>query len=278
MRARGRWAAVASRAPVSTGRLRAGVCAALLTALGGCSGEDEGPLPAGGQAGAVVGGGGSGAAGGSPSSTAGGSAGSGGGLAGGEPTGPCPSDMLLAGETCVDRYEAPNVAGEPPLAMRTAYDGADWCVALDKRLCTDVEWTRACQGPTGATYPYGNEHVEHRCNDDQTWIAPDWDALATWPSEEAVAEAERLYQADPSGERSACISAEGALDLTGNVAEWVVRTIPNANNHDHVLKGCYWAGCYGGTLPNCTFVNPAHESGYRTYEAGFRCCRDPEPR
>jgi formylglycine-generating enzyme required for sulfatase activity len=193
---------------------------------------------------------------------------------GGMPASPCPAGMVLAGESCVDRYEAPNEADAWPLAMQTAYDGEAWCADRGKRLCTDVEWLRACEGASGTLYPYGDAHVAHRCNDDKTWIAPDWDVLGSWPSRAAQAEAEHLYQADPSGTREGCVAADGAFDLTGNVAEWVVRTIPNSTNHDHVLKGCYWSGCYGGTLPSCTFVNPAHPGGFRTYEAGFRCCRD----
>ncbi|MBW2458287.1 MAG: SUMF1/EgtB/PvdO family nonheme iron enzyme, partial [Deltaproteobacteria bacterium] len=143
-----------------------------------------------------------------------------------------------------------------------------------KRPCTDVEWIVACEGSAGTTYPYGDTYVPHRCNDDKLWIPPDWEVLGTWPSQAAQQEAAALYQADPSGSRADCLSEDGAGDLTGNVAEWVVRTLPNSNNHDHVMKGCYWAGCYGGTNPNCSFVNPAHPGAFRSYEAGFRCCRD----
>lgn len=216
----------------------------------------------------VTGGGGRGVV---SSSAASGGEGGAGGVA------PCPADMVLAGEVCIDQYEAPNEAGQPPLAMQTAYDGEAWCEARGKRLCTDVEWVRACEGPPpGTPYPYGETYVAHRCNDDKTWIAPSWTTLGSWPSEAAQEEAERLYQADPSGERGDCVSAEGAFDLTANVAEWVVRTVPNANNYDHVMKGCYWAGCFGGSKPSCGFVNPAHPGGFRTYEAGFRCCRAPD--
>lgn len=188
---------------------------------------------------------------------------------------PCPHDMVLAGNVCIDRFEAPNIAGAEPLAMQTAHDGEAWCSDRGKRLCTDQEWIAACEGETQTLYPYGNEHVPHRCNDDKIWRVVDWAALGTWPSPEAQAEASSLYQADPSGSRADCVSATGAYDLTGNVAEWVVRTLPGGE-YDHVMKGCYWAGCYGGTLPNCTFKNPAHPGHFRSYEAGFRCCRNAD--
>jgi sulfatase modifying factor 1 len=187
----------------------------------------------------------------------------------------CPDDMVRFVDFCMDRYEAPNQAGVPPLAMRNALEGVAFCEARGKRLCTEAEWVRACQGPAGLPYPYGPAYQRSRCNDDKIWRSPSWTVLGTWPSAEAQAEAMRLYQADPSGSRGGCASAEGVQDLTGNVAEWVVRSFPNSTNYDHVMKGCYWAGCYGGTSPSCAFVNPAHPGAFRSYEAGFRCCLSP---
>lgn len=185
---------------------------------------------------------------------------------------PCPADTVAFAGFCMDRYEAPNQAGMPPLAMRNATDGVAFCTAHGKRLCSEAEWVRACRGPSGLLYPYGNTYQHSRCNDDKVWKVPGWTVLGTWPSAAAQAEARRLYQADPSGSRSGCVSTEGVQDLTGNVAEWVVRSFPNSHNYDHVLKGCYWSGCYGGSPPSCSFVNPKHPGGFRTYEAGFRCC------
>lgn len=186
--------------------------------------------------------------------------------------GGCPEGTVALPDVCMDRHEAPNVAGVKPLAMQSALDGEAWCKAHGKRLCSEEEWVRACQGTMKRPYPYGTTYQRSTCNDDKTWIAPDWTALGTYPAAAGQKEATRLYQADPSGSRKGCISEEGLLDLTGNVAEWVRRSFPNANNYDHVMKGCYWSGCYGGSPPSCGFVNPAHPSGFRSYEAGFRCC------
>lgn len=185
---------------------------------------------------------------------------------------PCPSDMVQVGASCVDRYEAPNVAGSKPLAFQTAPEGQAFCAARGKRLCTEAEWVRACEGATKRPYPYGATYVRGRCNDDKTWISPSWSTLGTYPSDAAKKEAARLYQADPSGSRAGCASEDGVMDLTGNVAEWVVRSFPTSTGYEHVMKGCYWSGCYGGSNPSCKFVNPAHPGTFRTYEAGFRCC------
>jgi formylglycine-generating enzyme required for sulfatase activity len=186
----------------------------------------------------------------------------------------CPADMVHVGASCVDRYEAPNEPGARPLAFQTAPEGQAFCAARGKRLCTEAEWVRACEGAGKRPYPYGASYVRGRCNDDKTWIAPNWTTLGTYPSAAATKEAARLYQADPSGSRAGCASEDGVMDLTGNVAEWVVRSFPTAAGHEHVLKGCYWSGCYGGSPPSCGFVNGAHPGTFRTYEAGFRCCKD----
>jgi len=183
--------------------------------------------------------------------------------------------MVFVRDFCIDRYEAPNVAGREPFALQTAYDGERWCAARGKRLCSENEWVRACEGASGRVYPYGNVHVRSACNDDRPWISVDWKALAKWPAESAVREAERLYQGEPSGSRPACVSEDGVFDLTGNVAEWVLRSdAPPQAGYAHVLKGCYWAGCYHEPEPDCAFRNSAHPGAFRTYEAGFRCCAE----
>jgi formylglycine-generating enzyme len=188
----------------------------------------------------------------------------------------CPPDMIALPSVCIDPYEAPNVRGAFPLAQTTAYEGERWCAARGKRLCYEDEWQRACEGPHGRRFPYGDIHRVGACNDDRPWIVVRWSALATWPSDEAVAEGKRLFQADTSGARAACVSEEGVYDLTGNVAEWVRRRgeAPRPG-WEHVLKGCYWAGCYHQPQPDCAFTNHAHPGSFRTYEAGFRCCADP---
>jgi hypothetical protein len=184
----------------------------------------------------------------------------------------CPADMVESGETCVDRYEAPNMRGALPLAFQTAIDGEVWCAARGrlvceaitreprKRLCSEEEWTSACEGTLGP------------CNDEKNWRPVQWSLLGSYPSEPAMAHAWSLYQAMPSGAHAQCVSTAGAMDMLGNVAEWVT----TARGRGHALKGCYWAACFGGSAPSCRFANRAHPGTFRTYEAGFRCCRTVE--
>ncbi len=190
------------------------------------------------------------------------------------PHGGCPSTMVRAGNFCIDRYEAPNRRGAKPLVMQSANDANEWCSDHHKRMCTEDEWIGACQGEEHRTYPYGNEHVDGRCNDDKPWQKVDEAVLAKWPAPEAKAHAKDIYQATPSGSKRKCAAESGARDLTGNVEEWVVRTRDHANDYPYILIGCYWAGCYGGNKPTCHSTNNAHGPGFRFYETGFRCCKD----
>lgn len=187
----------------------------------------------------------------------------------------CPRDMVDVGVACIDRFEAPNVRGEKPLLMQTAEDGARWCKERDKRLCTEDEWVRACEGPHHRAFPYGTRYVEGTCNDDGVFRDAKWKVLGRWPSDDAKEEARRLDQSEASGARAACVSEEGVFDLTGNAAEWVVRTRKSETNFDHVLKGCFWGKCFRKPhTPSCDYVNFAHPGTFRSYETTFRCCAD----
>lgn len=186
----------------------------------------------------------------------------------------CPPSMVHVHDYCIDRYEAPNRRGAKPLVMQSAEDAVAWCTARRKRLCTEDEWITACEGEEHRTYPYGNEHVDGRCNDDKPWRQVHEATLAKWPAQEARAHAEDLYQATPSGWKHECATDAGVRDLTGNVEEWVVRTRTHANDWPYLLIGCYWSGCYGGNKPTCHSTNNAHGPAFRFYETGFRCCRD----
>lgn len=208
--------------------------------------------------------------------------------------GPCPSDMVLVESACVDRYEAPNRADALPLVMYHFDEAASWCEARGKRLCYDDEWTRACAGPEGFAYPYGDTHEPGACNDDQTWLTYNQTLLNGWPwtidtdpieSLEELLEAARatgpggaaaadhvewLYQATPSGAKTACSAGEGAFDLSGNVEEWTRRRSGGSDGFHGNLKGRYWA-----EARTCQQSVITHGDQFRFYEIGFRCCLDP---
>lgn len=210
------------------------------------------------------------------------------------PDGDCPADMQPVGAACMDRYEAPNVAGALPLVMYTFLEAEAWCGARGRRLCFDDEWTQACEGAAGTAYPYGATHQKGVCRDDATWLQYDQALLNGWPasasattvgsladlfaaasavSAKAAAAADHvlaLYQAAPSGDHPGCVNEFGVYDLTGNVEEWTRRRDGGEPSFHGNLKGRYWA-----EARTCQQGVKTHGDTFRFYEIGFRCCLDP---
>ncbi|MCG6948958.1 MAG: SUMF1/EgtB/PvdO family nonheme iron enzyme [Acidobacteria bacterium] len=207
--------------------------------------------------------------------------------------GDCPSDMVAVEAFCIDLYEAPNTNAGSPLVMYTFDEAEVWCQARGRRLCYDDEWTRACEGPSGLSYPYGNNHVPGLCNDDEAWLAYNQTLLNQWPmgvsdpdvdsfaellaaaravSASAASSAdhvETLYQAEPAGSNVGCISSDGVIDLCGNAEEWTRRRDGGAPGFSGNLKGRYWA-----EARTCQQNVTGHGDSFRFYELGFRCCLD----
>ncbi|MCC6217728.1 MAG: SUMF1/EgtB/PvdO family nonheme iron enzyme [Polyangiaceae bacterium] len=206
----------------------------------------------------------------------------------------CPADTVDTGQTCMDRYEAPNFAGALPLVMLTFSESEAWCAARGKRLCFDDEWGDACAGSAGHAYPYGDAHQPGVCNDDERWLAYDQALLDGWPwslptatvaSLEALLELARsagpaatlaadhvqaLYQAEPSGANAGCVSEAGVHDLSGNVEEWTRRRDGGGPSFHGSLRGRYWADSR-----TCQSAVTSHGDAFRFYEIGLRCCVEP---
>ncbi len=168
---------------------------------------------------------------------------------------------------CMDVYEYPNKAGEMPEVWKSWYDARDACQAQGKRLCTEDEWTLACEGPEHLPYPYGFKRDATACNIDKDH--PTVDEAALKDPAKRQAELARLWQGEASGARDKCVSPFGVHDMTGNVDEWTVNE--TGKPHNSALKGGYWSWVRG----RCRAVTPGHEEGFKYYQIGFRCCANP---
>ena len=73
---------------------------------------------------------------------------------------------------CIDEYEYPNKKGERPRVMFKFHEAQQLCAAEGKRVCTETEWTTACEGPEHKPYPYGYERDPWACNGDKHYIEP----------------------------------------------------------------------------------------------------------
>ncbi|HEY8075709.1 MAG TPA: SUMF1/EgtB/PvdO family nonheme iron enzyme [Labilithrix sp.] len=170
---------------------------------------------------------------------------------------------------CIDRFEYPNRKNEYPIILVSWYEARDACKAEGKRLCSEDEWTFACEGEEATPYPNGYVRDPDACVNDRPWKLFHGEALMSRSSKAAMMELDRLWQGVPSGTRASCKSSFGVYDLTGNVDEWTRSSVPG--ERPSVLKGGYW----GPVRTRCRPATKAHGEEHTFYQQGFRCCADP---
>jgi hypothetical protein len=169
---------------------------------------------------------------------------------------------------CMDRFEYPNQLGAYPVIEVTWRESAALCADEGKRLCTESEWTFACEGDEATPYPTGYARNAEVCVIDRPRRDVREQALVPRESRTALLEIDRLWQGEASGSRPACRSMFGVYDLTGNVDEWTSSVRPG--ERPSILKGGYW----GPVRARCRPSTRAHDEDYAYYQQGFRCCRD----
>lgn len=169
---------------------------------------------------------------------------------------------------CMDRFEYPNVLGQNPMIVVTFREAEALCKKDQKRLCTESEWTFACEGEEARPYPYGWTRDATACVVDRSWRPFSEGALSPRDGDKAREELDRLWQAEPSGSRGACRSPFGVYDMTGNVDEWT-RTV-RSTGYASILKGGYW----GPVRARCRPSTRAHNEDFVAYQQSFRCCAE----
>ena len=210
-------------------------------------------------------------------------------------SGGCAAGMVRVDAFCIDRYEAAliddSAAGAPwspylnpaatpvhaisaqsavPQGYISEVQASAACVAAGKRLCTDVEWLRACRGPSSTTYPYGNSHIAGACNDVRATnpVLDYFGAGATFDATELNHPC--LNQLRPglsrAGAQAACTGPEGVFDMAGNLDEWTSDPAGTFRGGDYVDDTLNGSGCL--------YTTTAHDAGYHDYRTGFRCCAD----
>jgi formylglycine-generating enzyme required for sulfatase activity len=189
------------------------------------------------------------------------------------------------GNRAIDGREAElvavSVAERSPQGYVSGDQAARLCANAGKRLCQIDEWTRACRGPSGRRYPYGNERRAAVCNDrfrtlDAHPVSRLFDQVAP-PGTSRASMWEPYFMNDPrlhelprtvekTGTRNECVSEAGVYDLVGNLHEWVADP-----------GGTFVGGFFMDTFQNgegCEYRTTAHRRDYHDYSTGFRCCRD----
>jgi hypothetical protein len=77
---------------------------------------------------------------------------------------------------CIDRFEYPNKKGEYPVILVNFPESEALCKSAGKRLCSEDEWTFACEGEEATPYPYGYDRDKDACVTDKPWRPYDPDA------------------------------------------------------------------------------------------------------
>lgn len=170
---------------------------------------------------------------------------------------------------CIDRFEYPNRLGANPIVLVDWNEANALCKRDNKRLCTEDEWTFACEGEEAQPYPQGYAR-EDVCVNDRQWR--EFKQFGRRDGEATMLELDRLWQGEPSGSKPRCKSPFGVYDMTGNIDEWTRSSRPN--ERPSVLKGGYW----GPVRTRCRPATKAHGETHVFYQEGLRCCADgPSP-
>jgi formylglycine-generating enzyme required for sulfatase activity len=149
---------------------------------------------------------------------------------------------------CVDYYEAPNGKDTLPTTGVSWASATNACDRSGKRLCSEVEWERACKGPSSSKFPYGNTYDSDVCNTEDGDGKP------------------RPLAAPVDFKK--CRSGFKVYMMAGNAEEWVA----DAAGGQRVVKG--GSSDRPDFASRCSArrtVAPKAASGM----LGYRCCADP---
>jgi sulfatase modifying factor 1 len=169
---------------------------------------------------------------------------------------------------CIDTYEWPNKKGERPEVMNRFHQAEVKCASVGKRMCTESEWTLACEGPQMTPFPYGYVRDASKCNGDHKWDSPNMKKV----EKRDPGELARLWKGVRSGSQPDCVSAYGVADLPANTDEVSAAESPKAK-YDSVNTGGPW---YKGVRNQCRPKIYTHNEDFYYYFLSFRCCAEPD--
>jgi sulfatase modifying factor 1 len=149
----------------------------------------------------------------------------------------------------IDLFPYPNEEGAIPLTNVSREQAEVLCTERGKRLCTELEWERACKGPDNHVYEYGDQYRSEHCG---TGVDPGL---------------------RPTGLRVGCRSDFGVRDLHGGVFEWTASKWNRGSTGElYTVRG--GNGTAGEVVGRCA-NGRAFEAATKSGAIGLRCCAGP---
>ena len=157
-------------------------------------------------------------------------------------------EAIQMGAFDIDAYPYPNDATKPPLTSTSRDEARKLCEARGRRLCTELEWERACKGASNTRYEYGDRFDAKACPT----------GLGKIPGYEGF---------------DKCVSGFGVHAMHGFVWEWTASDWKRGKEEGKVvLRGGYGNQPYAHM--RCTGVR-AEAPSAKEASVGFRCCGGP---